>query len=65
MLGEMVMELLVTIIGQLYLSNVNLSQEITFLFLHVKAILENLVDMLENVVFALDGKMTIMKTFFC
>jgi len=42
-----------------YLSNVNLLNELTFLFLYVMAIIENIVAILGNVVIALGDKMTI------
>jgi len=61
---EMVMELLVIVIRHLLLASVNLSLKVFFLFLHVMAILGNLVAMLENVVPILGVKMTIMKTLF-
>jgi len=60
----MVMELLVIVIGHLHISSVNSSLKVIFLFLHVMAMLGNLKAMLENVVLALGGTMTIMETIF-
>jgi len=39
-------------------------QEVTILFLHEVAMLENIVVMLENILTTLGGKMTIMDTVF-
>ena len=46
------------------LFSVNSSQEIFFLFLHVMAMLENIVTMFRNIVIALGGIMTIVGTVF-
>jgi len=56
--GEMVMELLETVIGHLHLSSINLAYKVFFLFLHVMDMLGKLVVMRENVMIVLGGKIT-------